>query len=176
MAVDQIVSALSRVPLFAGLQPLQIAEIGRRARRCAFGRGGFITRAGEPADGAYLILSGEAHCEADAGKRGPPELVAPGSLVGELAMFIEHSYGVTVIAQDWVDCLRLERATLAEQMRRDPDIADRIADVIRGRLALAASELQIVDRLLASSIAQCTEAPRALPAPTHKEERAAMAA
>jgi hypothetical protein len=70
-------------------------------------------------------------------------------------MFVEHNYGTTVVAQGWVDCLKLERAALHEQMRADPDIAERIADVIRDRLALAAADLQIVDRLLMSSIEQC---------------------
>src|SRR5262245_22270524 len=134
MAIDHVIASLSRVPLFAGLMPAQITEIGRMARRCAFSSGEVITRAGEPADGAYLILSGEAGSRAGPAERGAADLVEPGSLVGELAMFIEHSYGTTVVARDWVDCLKLERTTLTEHMRRDPEIADRVADVIRGRL------------------------------------------
>jgi CRP-like cAMP-binding protein len=165
MAIDQVISALSHVPLFAGLTQSQLAEIGRRARRCAFSCGDVIIRAGEPGDGAYLILSGDAGCRAGPGERGTLDLLQPGSLVGELAMFIEHSYGATVVARDWVDCLKLERTTLADQMRRDPGIAERIADVIRGRLALVAAELQVIDRLLTSSIEHCTPVPRALPAP-----------
>jgi hypothetical protein len=93
MAIDLVLEFLHRVPLFAGLTPEQIAEIGRGAQRRAFRKG-------------------------------------------------------EVIAQGWVDCLKLERATLLDQMRADPDIADRIADTIRGRLTLVAAELQIIDGLL----------------------------
>jgi CRP-like cAMP-binding protein len=85
--------------------------------------------------------------------------VEPGSLVGELAMLVEHDYGATVIAQGWVDCLMLERATLLDQMRADPDIADRIADAIRGRLTLVAADLQMINRMLMSSIEQCADLP-----------------
>ena len=165
MAIDQVFACLSHVPLFAGLKPTQITEIGRRARRCAFSAGEMITRAGDLGDGAYLILSGDAACRAGSGDGGRAELVEPGCLVGELAMFIEHRYGTTVVAQDWVDCLKLERATLTDQMRQDPDIAESIADAIRGRLAVVAAELQVIDRLLTSSIEHCKVAPRALPAP-----------
>jgi hypothetical protein len=63
-----------------------------------------------------------------------------------------------VIAQGWVDCVKLERATLLDQMRADPDVADRIADTIRGRLTLVAAELQIIDGLLMRSIEHTPDA------------------
>ena len=148
MAIDLVLEFLHRVPLFAGLTPEQIAEIGRGAQRRAFRKGEVIAEAGALGDGAYLILAGDVICRTGPDGRGPTEPVEPGSLVGELAMLVEYDYGSTVIAQGWVDCLKLERATLLDQMRADPDIADRIADTIRGRLTLVAAELQIIDGLL----------------------------
>ena len=125
MAIDHVVASLSRVPLFAELKPLQISRIARQAERCCFRRGDIITKAGAPGDGAFLILSGEAGA-GPAGDRGRhPEPIEPGSLVGELAMFVEHVYGATVVADGRVDCLKLERSMLHEQMRADPDIAER---------------------------------------------------
>jgi CRP-like cAMP-binding protein len=165
MAIDLVVASLLRIPLFAGLKPLQITEIGRRAQRCAFCDGEVITQAGEPGDGAFLILSGTAGRRAAPGDRAALEPVEPGSLLGELALFIDHAYGATIVAQGWVDCLKLERTTLAEQMREDPDIADRLAGVIRGRLSLVAAELQAIDQLLLSSIDLTGQLPPALPPP-----------
>jgi CRP-like cAMP-binding protein len=166
MAIDHVIESLARVPIFADLKPQQITEIGRRAERRAFRDGETITRAGASADGAYLILAGDAGSRAGPSAHGPLEPIAPGSLVGELAMFIEHTYGVTVVARGWVDCLKLERTTLSNQMREDPDIADRIAAVIRSRLTLVAAELQVIDRLLMGSIERCGQVPGAfLPAP-----------
>jgi CRP-like cAMP-binding protein len=165
MAIDQILESLYRVPLFAGLMPGQIAEIGRGAQRRTFRKGEVIVEAGEAGDGAYLILSGDVICRAGPDGRGPTEPVEPGSLVGELAMLVEHDYGSVVVAQGWVDCLKVERATLHKQMRADPDIADRIADAIRGRLTLVAAELQLIERLLAKSIEQRAEMPLALMPP-----------
>jgi CRP-like cAMP-binding protein len=165
MAIDLVLESLHRVPLFVGLEPRQIADIGVGAQRRTFRQGEVIAKAGEPGDGAYLILSGEAVCRTGPDARGPTEPVEPGSLVGELAMFVEHDYGTTVIAQGWVECLKLERATLYEQMRADPDIAERIADAIRERISVVAAELQIIDRLLTGSIEQRGEVPPALVPP-----------
>jgi CRP-like cAMP-binding protein len=148
MAIDQVVASLLRIPLFAGLRPLQVTEMARRAGRRAFRRGDVIIRAGEPGDAAYLILSGDATCRSGSGPA--VETVKPGSLVGELAMFVDHIYGTTVVAEDWVDCLRLERAALQAQMRADPEIAKHLAQVIRQRLTLVAAELHAIDELLAS--------------------------
>ena len=162
MAIDLVLESLHRVPVFAGLTPEQIAEIGRGAQRRAFRKGEVIAEAGEPGDSAYLILAGDVICRTGPDGRGPTEPVEPGSLVGELAMLVEYDYGSTVIAQGWVDCLKLERATLLEQMRADPDIADRVADTIRGRLTLVATELQIIEGLLMRSVEQSADAPLTL--------------
>ncbi len=166
MAIDLVLESLRRVPPFAGLTREQIAEIGRGAQRRAFRQGEVIVEAGVPGDGAYLILSGEAACRSNPDARGRTEPIEPGSLVGEPAMFVDHDYRTTVVAKGWVDCLKLQRATLREQMRADPDIAERLADAIRSRLSLVAAELQIVERLLMASIERCTEAPLPLMPPT----------
>jgi CRP/FNR family transcriptional regulator, cyclic AMP receptor protein len=150
MAIDQVLASLLRVPVFSGLAPPQVTEVGRRAQRCAFGRGEIIIEAGEHGDAAYLVLSGDAALKAGAGRWAAVEPVKPGSLLGELAMFVDHAYSATVVAQGWVDCLKLERSALHAQMSEDPDLADRLAQVIRDRLTRVATELQAVDELLAS--------------------------
>jgi len=152
MAIDNVVVAsLSRMPIFAELRPLQINRIARRAERCWFRGGDVITRAGTPGDGAFLILSGNALARQRQGSRAPPEPIAPGSLVGELAMLVEHTYGATVVADGPVDCLKLARATMHTQMRADPEIAERLARVIRERLRLTASELRKINQFLSES-------------------------
>jgi CRP-like cAMP-binding protein len=165
MAIDQVLASLLRVPVLSGLRPLQITEIGRRAQRCAFGGGEVIIEAGAPGDAAYLVLSGEAGLRTGPGRWAPLEPVEPGSLLGELAMFVDHAYSATVVAQGWVDCLKLERSALHAQMREDPDMADRLAQVIRDRLARTAAQLQEIDDLLASIGGRLETPLRVLPPP-----------
>ena len=85
MSVDASVALLQRIPIFARLSQSQIAEIVRKAEKVKFRSGQCITEAGNSGDGAYLLVSGHAEREA-----APEQPLPPGSLIGELAMLIEH--------------------------------------------------------------------------------------
>jgi CRP-like cAMP-binding protein len=142
MAIDKVVAPLLRVPLLAGLKPLQLTELARQAERVKFRSGDVITRAGALGDGAYLIVSGEAERRPEPGSFDLAEPVEPGSLIGELAMLVEHVYGATVVACGRVHCLKLTRAALHEQIREDAALARHFAGVIDARLAFVAEELR----------------------------------
>ncbi|NJM30699.1 MAG: cyclic nucleotide-binding domain-containing protein [Rhizobiales bacterium] len=148
MAIDKVIAPLLRVPLFAGLRPLQITEIARQAERIAFRRGGVITEAGRPGDGAYLIVSGDAVCKPRPGSAVLPQPVAPGSLVGELAMLVDHVYSATIVAEGRVHCLKLLRAALYAQMEADPALADHLSGALTARLTEVAIEMRRIDSLL----------------------------
>ncbi len=124
MAIDKVIAPLLRVPLFSGLKPLQLTEIARQAERIAFRRGSTITKAGAAGDGAYLIVSGDAVRVPEPRSDVQPMPIEPGSLVGELAMLIDHVYGATVVAEGRVHCLKILRSALHEQMQADPALAD----------------------------------------------------
>lgn len=172
MAIDQVLASLLRVPVFSGLKPLQITEIARRAQRCAFGSGEAIVAAGEPGEAAYLVLSGDVGIKTGPGRWASLEPVEPGSLLGELAMFVDHVYGVTAVAQGWVDCLKLERSALHAQMCEDPDLADGLAQAIRERLTRVASELQEIDDLLVSVGRRLEAVPQVLLPPPNQAAQA----
>ena len=150
MAIDRLVATLLRVPLFVGLNPLQITELARQAERVAFRRGEIIARAGEPADGAYLIVSGPAELIVQRGSRASAAPVEPGSLVGEMAMLVEHRYRDTVVARDRVLCLRITRAAVLAQMLEDIRLARHFEGRIAERLSRVADELRHIDSLLAA--------------------------
>jgi CRP-like cAMP-binding protein len=180
MAFDKVVAPLLRVPLFAGLKPLQLTEIARRAERVKFRDGDVITQAGTLGDGAYLIVAGEAERRPEPGSPGLAEPVEPGSLVGELAMLVEHVFGATVVACGRVQCLKLTRAALHEQLLEDETLARHFAAVIEDRLAYVAEELHrimgelrggevapaAVDALPAEALPGAAETAEPLPAAT----------
>lgn len=149
MSMDRLVAPLLRVPLFVGLRPLQITELARLAERVKFRRGDVITEAGKPGDGALLIVSGPAERVVRPGFAGATEPIEPGSLVGEMAMLIEHEYRATVIARDRVLCLKFTRAAVHAQMLDDPALASHFERRIRERLAHVADELRQIDGILA---------------------------
>jgi signal-transduction protein with cAMP-binding, CBS, and nucleotidyltransferase domain len=151
MAIDSPIELLLRLPLFSGLKPLQLSEIARRAEKARFWPGDVLIKAGQPGDGAYLIVSGPAQRVAGPGlaAMAMPEIVMPGSLIGELAMLVEHDYGSTIVARDRVFSLKLIRAEMHAQMRDDVALAEHFHDRMTERLTQTAEELRRIDDALA---------------------------
>jgi signal-transduction protein with cAMP-binding, CBS, and nucleotidyltransferase domain len=150
MAIDRLVAPLLRVPIFAGLKPLQITEIARQAERLKFRQGDFITHVGAAGDGAYLIVSGPAERLLRAGFASASEPIEPGSLVGEMAMLVEHEYRATVVARDRVLCLKITRAAVQAQMLEDAALARHFERHLRERLTRVAQDLRQIDGILAA--------------------------
>jgi signal-transduction protein with cAMP-binding, CBS, and nucleotidyltransferase domain len=145
---QSVLGPLLRVPLFAKLRPLQITELARRAERIKFRAGAVITKAGEPVDGAFLIVSGTAEQRAP-GVLSAPERIDEGALVGELAMFVEYVPSTTVVASERVHCLKLTRASIHEQMNADPALARHFENILVERLKRTAADLRAIDHMLA---------------------------
>ena len=142
-----VLGPLLRVPLFAKLKPLQITELARQAERIKFRAGAIIAKAGEPVDGAFLIVSGTAEQKAP-GVLSTPERVEEGALIGELAMFVEYVPSTTIVASERVHCLKLTRAAMHEQMSADPALASHFEDALVERLRKTAADLRAVDQML----------------------------
>ena len=148
MSADALAAPLLRVALFQGLKPPQLAEIARRAERIVFKDGDIITAEDAPGDAAFLLVSGAADVDADAGEGLHATPVETGSLIGEMAMLIEHHYGATIRAKGQVRALKITRTQMHAHMLRDPSLAEHLTDLIAGRLHAATEELQRIDQLL----------------------------
>jgi CRP-like cAMP-binding protein len=147
--MDKVIAPLMRVAAFQGLTRQQFEGIAQHAIKLKFLRGDVITKAGAPGDGAFVIASGPAECVATAAD-GSNEAVVPGALIGEMAMLIEHDYLATVVARDWVLCLKITRAALHEQMREDPSLAEHFQRRVTERLLQVAEDLRRIDSILAA--------------------------
>lgn len=150
MTVDRITTPLQRVALFASLKPQQLEEIAQRAEKIRFRAGDVITHRGATADGAFIIVSGQAEC-LDGSTAGERESIDEGSIIGEMAMLIDQEYRSTVVARDRVLCLKINRNALVQQMLEDPTVADGLHDEMSKRLMRTAEELRKIDSMLAGS-------------------------
>jgi CRP-like cAMP-binding protein len=171
MAIDALIAPLLRVRLFHGLSTQQIGAIARRAERIMYRDGAVISEEGDAADAAVLIVSGPTERVA-AGER---EAVEPGSLIGEMAMLTEHTYGSTVIARGPVKAMRLPRAAMHALMLDDQSLADHMVEHMSQRLSTVLHDLQAIDQALAapqSALASMADALAALPAAIATPERA----
>jgi CRP-like cAMP-binding protein len=71
-----------------------------------------------------------------------------GSVVGELAMFVDMDHETTVTAKGEVIALRIPRAALQETLEKDPTLSEHFVDIMRARLEMMARRLRAADRML----------------------------
>jgi CRP-like cAMP-binding protein len=161
MSIDDLAAPLSQVALFAGLKPLQLAEMAQRAETLRYRPGEHVIRAGRPGDGAYVLVSGSVDCFSGPEATSAPERIEPGSLMGEMAMLIEHDYSATFIARDRALCLKLTRAALHAQMLEDPSLVEHFQRRITERLVRMTEDLRRIDSALAAGASNSPQPPSA---------------
>lgn len=149
MAIDALVQPLRRVALFQGLRPLQITEIARRAERIVYRAGQSIIEEDAIGDAAILIVSGDAIRTSGPHGSELTEPLAPGTLVGEMAMLVEVQHSSTVIARGQVRALRITREDLRRQMEEDPALAEHFVAMLSTRLHKVSEQYRAIDRQLA---------------------------
>lgn len=154
MTAAQLIAPLKQVSLFQGLTPYQITEIARTAERIVFKPGDTIVAAGADGDAAFLIIGGDAVRVEGPAISAVAEVIAPGSLVGEMAMLIETEHSSTVVARTPVRALKITRQAMLTHMAADPTIADHLVARISRRLASLAEELRAIDQTLGGDVAE----------------------
>ena len=124
-------SMLARIPLFGELSASQIADVMKYLRAQKVEAGVTITRRGEPAHAMYLIADGEVEI------RLPDRRirVATGHFFGEVAAIRRARRSATIVAITPTRLLVLDAVDLHALMDREPQIAARIRDAARTRLA-----------------------------------------
>ena len=145
MALETNAELLGRVAIFDGLSQEQLTAIANRGRKTFFAEGAPIFRAGDKGDTTYLVLTGLAATDPDADSGLEPEMLEPGTLVGEMAMLVETTHTLTVKAKVRVRALAITRADLYELMETDPAIAHHFALKLAARLNDLATDLRQLD-------------------------------
>lgn len=121
---------VARVPLFEELSPADIADIAKLLHSQSAARGEIITRAGEPADCMYFIVSGTV----EIALANETLEMRDGNFFGEMAVLKHAERSATVTAVTDCRFLVLDAEGLHRMMRRRPEVAARILDVVYERL------------------------------------------
>lgn len=145
--LDTYVGLLARVPLFAGLAREQLATLIRMGGLKEFAAGEAMTRRGDIGAASYVIVVGRAEMERPDEEGGTVEL-GPGAFIGDLAMFVECAYDVTVRARNDVLTLEFTRPVMRAILEYDPSMAEHFADCVRQRLRALARALDDLAREL----------------------------
>lgn len=151
MALLAIDALIGNLEVFRGLSAAQISIIAREAERMMLKPGQTIIQEGEAGEAAYVVAGGECDIVTDDDDASDLPFITPGSLVGEMAMLIEHDYRLTVVARTTVKVIKLSRSTLHRLMLNDPSLAEHFVGKISSRLLKIGTELRRIDQALALS-------------------------
>ena len=129
MTPEETLDILRRAPVI-GLLPEEalriVASVGdpRRLRPDEV-----LFRQGERSDGGYVVLAGTL----SVGREGDEQeiaLLGPGSLVGQLALFVRMHRPATVVAREASTVLRISPTLVRRVLEQFPNAAPRLHDAI----------------------------------------------
>lgn len=148
MTIEDDIAFLERIPVLRqlGAAGLRILAIG--AENYDLEAGQVLFNAGETADGAYVVRRGAIILTPQ--KAGETELVAgPGTLLGETAMLAPTTRPATAVAREDSTVLRISRSMFLRMLDGYPDAAQRLREMLAGRVDQWTREIENVRAALA---------------------------
>jgi CRP/FNR family transcriptional regulator, cyclic AMP receptor protein len=142
MSLKQEFELLSRVPIFADIEPSKLKLLAFMSQRVGFDPGKRLVQQGDPADAAYLIIDGHAEVilETPAG----PVIVATlgaNDFVGEMGILGDVPRNATVRAKDRLIALRISKEPFMRMVREFPTMAVSMMQELAHRLDLTNHQL-----------------------------------
>ena len=135
--------AVASVELFRRLEEDERAHLADGLRYAPFARGETLTRQGAEAHWLYMVIEGEVavRVAVEDGLVREVARLGGGSFFGEMSLMTGEPRSATVVALTDVECFRLDRATFQDVIRRRPEVAADIAEVLaRRRVELEAAK------------------------------------
>lgn len=157
MAQLEIAYYLENLEIFRGLKRRQIELVAEIAERVLLKPDQVIIKEGEPGDAAYLIVGGKAETVPTPDEDAA--VIQTGTLIGEQAMLVEHTFAVTVVSREKVRAFRITREAMHAAMSESPELRDHVVSKLTSRLMRVAVELKRLDQLIAIAGEQVTAAP-----------------
>lgn len=146
MRLNETVALLGNVPLFSNLSQDQLKILALNGEKVIFLDGRAITKANEPGDAAYLIVSGEAERISGPAELEPGSILSSGTFIGEITMLIETDYNSTIVCRNEVRALKFRRSLIHHLIEADPSLGTGFVDVIHTRFIRFASQLKNIER------------------------------
>jgi CRP-like cAMP-binding protein len=150
MSLDGDIALLKRVPLFADLPTEQLRLIAFSAVRLELVAGQVLFRAGAKAPCGFVVSSGKI--EMTVGETPKIEVVATaeaGTLIGEVALFIETRRPATATALVPSQVIEIDRKLITRMLSEYPQIAVRMRSLLTNRLSATIFDLSKVRQTLA---------------------------
>jgi len=124
---------LLEIPLFSKLGKRQRRRVARKAQFFEFGPGDWVVSTGEPADGFYVILGGEAKVVGSAASR----TLGVGDYFGEMALLDGKPRSAAVVATRELHVMRLGRVPFLRRLEQHGGLALTIMAEVGARVRRA---------------------------------------
>lgn len=165
---DDVAELLSRVPVFAALEPADLDRVAAVAVPRTFAPNHIIFREGDESDTCYIVSTGHARAvrEHADGRTISLAHFGPGDIFGELAMFDDERRSATVETLDEVQAVAILGADMRRLIREHPDLAVKLVISLGRRLRetnerLSRQSFQTVQSRVAEVLFQLCEQARA---------------
>jgi CRP/FNR family transcriptional regulator, cyclic AMP receptor protein len=171
MQADFASSALTKCPLFAGMDADSLLAITRSLRGRRFRRGEVLFHEGDPGDALFIVASGAVKVvvPSEDGDEAILATLRRGDFLGELALLDGAPRSASAIALEPTVALALPRDQFRSLVASEPAIRDALLAALSGelrRLTTHVAELHFLDltgRLAARLARLCEEQGEKLP-------------
>jgi len=124
-----------RVPLFAGLSPLDLKQVAAIADEESFNDGEELAHEGDVGDAMYIIVSGEVKvCTQKNGSEMEIARRKAGDYVGEMSIIGREPRMASLVAVDDVRTLCIDQKSFEGLIRERPDVSLAVIQVLSQRL------------------------------------------
>ena len=135
---QQELDVLARVPIFAGLSAANLKLLALAAHRRDYAAGDVLYSRGDPADGVYIVLTGELEVRGSIAGSQILVRILPGDITGDIAVIAKVLNKVEARARIPATVLFIVGDALLELIENDVGVSSRILSNICSRVALLA--------------------------------------
>ena len=141
--IENVISVLSKAPLFQGLKKRQLERLARRFVEREYAADAAIVTQGQGGEGFFIVVSGKADAirERLDGTKVVVNTFGPSDYFGELALLDDGPRTASVIAVEPTQCLVLTRWDFFGALKEDVDTAISILKELARRFRLALDAL-----------------------------------
>jgi len=152
MSLERDITLIKTIPLFSCLPTDQLAMVAFSATRQELAAGEVLFREGDDAASGLAVLSGAVQLIGGTWTRRAPILCGVGSLIGELALFVDGKRAASAVAVVPSAVLEIPRNTIVRLLTEYPETAQRLHELVADGLSAILAELVAWSSAPASAI------------------------
>lgn len=143
MTLEEDVELLSKIPLFAKIEPSKLKLLAFTSQRLTFNAGDSLFKQGDDGDALYVIIEGEADVLVDTpGGQITVATMGKHDFVGDIAVLCDVPRTATVTATSKLTTMRITKDLFFQLVCQFPQIAVEIMRELAHRLDVTTRRLQ----------------------------------